>query len=44
MADKVTYNYYLGRKAMFDSDLSLCLFFFAFVIEKRLILENMCLY
>ncbi|VDK51580.1 unnamed protein product [Anisakis simplex] len=24
MADKVTYNYYLGRKAMFDSDLALC--------------------
>uniref|UniRef100_A0A0M3IR23 CSN12-like protein n=1 Tax=Ascaris lumbricoides TaxID=6252 RepID=A0A0M3IR23_ASCLU len=23
MADKVTYNYYLGRKAMFDSDLAL---------------------
>lgn len=23
MADKVTYNYYLGRKAMFDSDLVL---------------------
>lgn len=35
MADKVTYKYYLGRKAMFDSDLSLCMFVFALVVEKK---------
>lgn len=39
-ADKITYNYFLGRKAMFDMDLNLCSFLTIFLILKSILAEK----